>query len=416
MIWEVDDGIREIEGLDEDGRPDPEYAASLGLRRAGFGMRALAAAIETAIFIVILVPMAVWVVPSLVHLARRELDWHGLVQHPNFVFMLVIAIATVVLVLAFALTQGLLHGKKGVSIGKAFTGIRAINVKTLEKPGFWRVTLRTLIYLASWLLPVIGPALFLVSPLFDTEKRGRGWLDLAAGTWLVDIRGGLNPYDRKRMRVARKSVRVAPNAQRDALPSLATEAEEEVAYRPGGRVSAGVIGSRRPKSTLERGAVAESSPQPKQPERIGPKAKPEPARAGIVTAVPAAEETVRALDDDTSIDEVADTHASEVLAAAVLLDDGTRHPVTERSLLGRNPAGDAELIRIPDSTRSVSKTHLRLVPAAGGLLVADAGSKNGFRLRQDGDWSKMPAGEDCFVAIGEMVRFGDRSLTVEALR
>src|SRR5690606_21895334 len=99
----------------------------------------------------------------------------------------------------FALVQGLLHGKKGVTIGKAFCGIRSVNVKTLERPGFWRITLRAVIYIASWVLPVIGPALFLVSPLFDSERRGRGWLDLAASTWFVDIRAGLNPYDRKRM-------------------------------------------------------------------------------------------------------------------------------------------------------------------------------------------------------------------------
>ena len=216
---------------------------------------------------------------TLVRLARRELDGYGLVQHPNFVFMLIIAIATVVLVLAFALTQGLLHGKKGVSIGKAFTGIRTVNVKTLERPGFWRVTLRTLIYLGSWLLPVIGPALFLVSPLFDSERRGRGWLDLAAATWLVDIRRGLNPYHRKRMRIARKSVQVEPNRERAELPSLSTEADDDAqVYRPRGRASAGVIGSRRPKSAARPEGVVMRPRRPRRsrPRRHLPLVRPEP--------------------------------------------------------------------------------------------------------------------------------------------
>ena len=375
MIWVVDDGVREIEGLDEDGRPDPEYAERLGLEPARFGPRALAAIIETAIFAAILTPFAVWVAPTLVRLARRELDAYGLVQHPNFVFMLIIGIATVVLVLAFALTQGLLHGKKGVSIGKAFTGIRSVNVRTLERPGFWRVTLRSLIYLGSWLLPAIGPALFLVSPLFDSEKRGRGWLDLATGTWFVDIRRGLNPYHRKRMRIARKNVQVSPNRERDELPSLSTEADDEAQmYRPRGRESAGVIGSRRPKSA--------------------------PRSDGVVTAAP----------------------ASRAAGAVIVLDDGTRHPVSAPVLLGRNPGSDgaegdgAELLRVADTTRSVSKTHLRLVPADGGLRIADMHSKNGLRLLRKGGWTRSAAGQPEFVAIGDEVRFGDRSLTVEELR
>ncbi|MGO1393065.1 RDD family protein [Agrococcus casei] len=386
MIWEVDDGVKEIEGLDEDGRPDPEYAEQLGLQRARFGMRALAAIIETAIFLAILTPFAIWVAPTLVRLARRELDGYGLVQHPNFVFMLIIAIATVVLVLAFALTQGLLHGKKGVSIGKAFTGIRTVNVKTLERPGFWRVTLRTLIYLGSWLLPVIGPALFLVSPLFDSERRGRGWLDLAAATWLVDIRRGLNPYHRKRMRIARKSVQVEPNRERAELPSLSTEADDDAqVYRPRGRASAGVIGSRRPKSA----------------------ARPE----GVVTAAPTPEAK-----------QAAAAPASRAAGAVIVLDDGTRHSVSAPVLLGRNPDSDgadsdgAGLLRVADTTRSVSKTHLRLDPADGGLRIADMHSKNGLRLLRRGQWSRTPAGQSEFVPIGDEVRFGDRSLTLEELR
>ena len=258
MIWEVDDGV-ERWSLGAAVAPTPS-AERLGPGTA-WALRALAAIIETAIFLAILTPFAIWVAPTLVRLARRELDGYGLVQHPNFVFML-IAIATVV-VLAFALTQGLLCTAEGVSMGEAFTGIRTVNVETLERPGFWRVTLRTLIYLGSWLLPVIGPALFLVSPLFDSERRGRGWLDLAAATWLVDIRRGLNPYHRKRMRIARKSVQVEPNRERAELPSLSTEADDDAqVYRPRGRASAGVIGSRRPKSAA-RPKMMTAAPTPR---------------------------------------------------------------------------------------------------------------------------------------------------------
>ena len=42
-IWEVGDDEKVIEGLDELGRPDPAYAAALGLVHAPMLRRALAA-------------------------------------------------------------------------------------------------------------------------------------------------------------------------------------------------------------------------------------------------------------------------------------------------------------------------------------------------------------------------------------
>ena len=46
MIWEIDESRKVVEGLDDDGRPDPAYAAALGLRPAPLGRRALASIIE----------------------------------------------------------------------------------------------------------------------------------------------------------------------------------------------------------------------------------------------------------------------------------------------------------------------------------------------------------------------------------
>ena len=50
-IWEIDDGAEEIEGLDENGRPDPAYAAALGLLPAPFGRRALAFVCDVVFFV-----------------------------------------------------------------------------------------------------------------------------------------------------------------------------------------------------------------------------------------------------------------------------------------------------------------------------------------------------------------------------
>ncbi len=43
-IWELPDRDRQVEGLDDNGEPDPAYAAALGLVSAPLGRRAAAAA------------------------------------------------------------------------------------------------------------------------------------------------------------------------------------------------------------------------------------------------------------------------------------------------------------------------------------------------------------------------------------
>lgn len=265
MIWEIDEGRRTVEGLDEDGRPDPEYAAALGLRRAPAGRRAVASLIEFGIWALLQLPYWIVALPTLLKVATGSLQPWGLASHPDLVWMIVATVVSSVLTLAFVIVQLVLHGRKGVTLGKAIMGLRSVNVKTLAKPGIGAAVLRGLVLWASFLVPVIGPALFLASPLLDREKRGRGWLDHAAGTWFVDVREGLDPYHEKRMRIARKTVAAEPEAERSQLPSLATPADSAAAaYRPGARISSGVVGAARPQPTGAQQPVGLAS-QPVEP-------------------------------------------------------------------------------------------------------------------------------------------------------
>src|SRR5690625_5077913 len=63
VIWEVGDDEKAIEGLDEDGNPDPEYAAALGLVRAPFGRRALSAVIDVVIYLLLQLPYWIFALP-----------------------------------------------------------------------------------------------------------------------------------------------------------------------------------------------------------------------------------------------------------------------------------------------------------------------------------------------------------------
>ena len=56
-IWEVEEGDAPIEGLLEDGSPDPAYAAALGLVQAPLGRRAAAFALEYAVYLLLQVPL-----------------------------------------------------------------------------------------------------------------------------------------------------------------------------------------------------------------------------------------------------------------------------------------------------------------------------------------------------------------------
>jgi hypothetical protein len=65
-----------------------------------------------------------------------------------------------------------------------------------------------------------------------------------------------------------------------------------------------------------------------------------------------------------------------------VLDDGRRVVVDRLVLLGSQPAAgpgeeDADLIKIADETRTVSKLHLAMGVDQSGLYVVDRGSTNG---------------------------------------
>jgi uncharacterized RDD family membrane protein YckC len=264
MIWEIDEQKPTVEGLDAEGRPDPAYAAALGLLRAPFGRRALAITVDVMIWLVLLLPLLIGAAPLLLKLATGTISPYGFLNHPDFLLAAVCASVSTVLGLVYAIVQLILHGRKGMTIGKAVTGIRSVNVRTLERPRVGAALLRVLIVVASGVVPLLGPLFILVSPTFDPEGRGRGLHDKATGIWLVDVRKGLNPYDEKRMRVARKVVKAEPVLARSALPSLATPMDPgaQPQYRPGRRVSAGVLGMARPHEANERPAVGLSSASP----------------------------------------------------------------------------------------------------------------------------------------------------------
>lgn len=411
VIWEIDDEKEAIEGLDENGRPDPAYAAALGLLPAPLGRRALALPCDIAIWAVVQLPLWLGAVPLLIKLATGSISAYGLVNHPGFVLAVIAAAVTVFFTIALSILQLALHGRKGMTIGKAIVGIRTVNVRTLERPGIGWVLLRYLLTGASGIVPLIGPIALLASPAFDPEKRRRGLHDKVTRVWLVDVRHGLNPYDGKRLRVARKLVKAEPAPERAVLPSLATPIDpaEQPEYRPGSRVSAGVLGMARPYEAHERPVVGIPASRPAAPAPVEagrpvfggyrPKedltAQPDPAPAPVPASVP----------------------EQEPAAFGLRFDTGEDVLITEPLLLGRNPVataehGPARPMALADDSKSLSKTHLLVRPVDGGLEIIDWGSTNGSGLIRDGVQYTVGPGIPVMIVDGDTVRLGDRTAVV----
>lgn len=461
MIWEIDDGEKQIEGLDAAGHPDPAYAASLGLLPAPFGRRTMATVIELLILMLFALPAMLVATPALIEIVSGTGDAGTMLSDGALVWPIVTLAVGNVLATVFIVLQLVLLGRKGVTAGKAVFGLRAVNVRTLERPGFWRgAVVRYLVLSLSFLLPLLGPLLVVaLSPFFDSERRGRSWLDQAGATWLVDARRGLNPYDVKRMRIARKSVRITEHERGPALPSLATPVERDAPaeYTPSGRLSGGVIGAHRrttppQPAAPEAAPVARAAPAAAAPfapavapsgmvdavppplvagqlldsfaPRGAPAASAAPAPGAPAAAAPAAPAPAAAPEAAAPVaqPEVPAPAASEAAAPAVRavlrLDDGNRIEVRGATLIGRAPApvageGAVQLVAVADDTRSVSKTHLAILPARRGVLVIDRGSTNGSVIARDGAELPLTPGDPAPVQTGDVVRFGDRTLTVE---
>lgn len=405
MIWEIHEQERVIEGIDASGRPDPAYAAALGLLSAPFGRRALALVCDVAIWVVIQLPLWLGALPLILKLVTGAVSPYGFVNHPDFVLGIVTAGITVVLTLVFAVVQLVLHGRKGMTLGKAIAGIRSVNVRTLERPGVGAVLLRFLIVVAAGVVP-FGSAVFLLSPTFDPQARGRGWHDKATNVWLVDVRGGLDPYDEKRMRIARKTVNAEPVEERAELPSLATPLDpaRQPEYRPGSRISAGVLGLARPPEPSDRPAPAPAPapvPQPRLPQPQLPQLQPE----GVPELLPAAPPAEPA-------PAPAAAQASRSTTLVLRLDTGERIPVSGPILLGRNPDAaqhpGARPIRVADGSRTLSKTHMLVRPVTGGLEVVDCASTNGSGLIRAGVDHGLAAGVPVRAGDGDKIRLGDR--------
>lgn len=310
------------------------------------------------------------------------------------------AVLLLVIALVYPLVNLVLQAFLGFSVGKLIMGLRIVSARTLGRPGLGWMLLRNLVVFAGSLVFGIGQYVIWLSPLWDGEKRQRGWQDKVARTWVIDIKAGPNPLKARPGQLVLDDGSYPPvgyPAPGPAVPAPAPAAAPAAA----------------PASAPADYAAAFAPAPPAEPIASVPGFDPQ---APVITPaqIAAADELESTRLSDSARAPV--THGTTVFA----LDTGERIPVTRHGALGRAPVapgGDPSdlLVALSGDTLSVSKTHLEFGVDNGAVWVSDRGSTNGSAIvRGDGAEYRLEPGERITVVPGDRVRVGTRFIAVEA--
>ncbi len=389
------------------GLGDAADAADLGVVPASLGRRSAAFAIDAALLLLLSVPAVVAILPIAPRILAGVLPEIG----PDLLVPAILLGSSQLLVGIAVLLQLILVGRRGTTLGKRFARVRVVSAATLGPAGFWRSVLRALVlYFASILVPVLGGVVLLMSPAWEREGRGRGWLDRVGRSWAIDLGRGLDPFDATALRRARRELAARRAEPERVAPSLATGSAADLALHPAARSRAGLVG------VVDAGIDAEPLPlaSPAAAPRPAPQPAPAPTRpaSAPVPTSPAATFSV-ATESAPSTEPVPNVVPTIVLHG----DDGVLYPLGERAVVGRNPQstgldGD-RAVAIRDPASSMSKTHARLRADERGAWIEDLRSSNGTRIVEADRVIDAPAAESRHVPWGSTIEFGDRRFTVE---
>ncbi len=286
----------------------------------------------------------------------------------------VVIVATVLLV---GLVMALLVGGTGTTPGKSLMGLRLVHTGTGEPIGAGPAMLRTGVVGLAAVPFGFGLAALAWTAVADTTRLRRGWHDHLVSSILLDTR-----------------------------PAPVVDEVEDAGPRH-------VVNL-----TALRLAPARRAPEPLEPTALPPRARPRHA-AGPHPDDRAERTTVR--DPELARDDAPEPTAPVVLPASawgLAFDTGERVLVDTLVLVGRRPEprqGEqgARLVALPSVDMSVSKTHAQVVVADdGALVVTDRGSTNGSTLVRQGMPRPLSAGRPTTLLEGDVVKLGDRSMTV----
>jgi uncharacterized RDD family membrane protein YckC len=349
-----------------------------------------------------------------------------------------------------------------LAVRAASPGLRAMKLQLVGfldgRPiGPSRVFLRAVVF---WALCITGIGLLIMLIMMLRHPRKQGWHDLTVISVMIKERVLAPPVQPARAAVSaqqgppaqvRDASQPQPSSVRAAAPPSYASGE---GYAPAGSsVSSGSDmapagsgapyaaavppgGSAAPYGGNAYAAPPQGAPYGPPPYASSPSSQPSgdelssPGQPGPMSAVPRQgspssassgyeDMPAFAASPADSADQTASGPRSPYVQDwSILLDDGRRIAVEGLVLLGRNPqpkAGeeDAQLIKIADETRTVSKSHLAVGVDAGGIYIVDRGSTNGSTVSTtNGMSSRCRAGEMVRVGDGAIVSIGDHWLEI----
>ena len=305
-------------------------------------------------------------------------------------------------------------------------------------PGLARQSAHSLIMLLLH-ATVVGPAV-----TWAIARDGQTWVDRVCGMGNLDVRAGRTDagapaYSQQlspSFAEASAGVGAAPAQLQGMDPAALAPAHQWA----GPRVTSPEVPASEPValSVPPAGVPAADlpapSPMPEAPSQIlsempAPMPTQQPAQAPVAPKVPTPprHSSASAMPRVPQVPMPQATPATSAPASvpafaqaaplAIIVDDGQRIEVNAPIVLGRAPEqthSDARAVAIADSTRSLSRTHLRVAPADGDAMwVEDTFSANGTRLQApDGTTQPLPRGERVKVSLGTVLLLGERKLSV----
>jgi uncharacterized RDD family membrane protein YckC len=349
----------------------------------------------------------------------------------------VLSIVGALVVVAWAILVIYMQAEKAAGPGMRLMKLQLVGFYDGRPIGWGRVLLRAVIL---WLLSLTGVGLVVMLITMLTHPRRQGWHDRAVKAVVIKERVLAPPPDRS---APPQPASIAPVPSAPTYGPVAgyssTPAGQPApgpvptplapptgtGYPPAGYPGVGYPPGATP---YPPGGYPQRAPDPYPP------VQPTPAPA-VPTAPPAVAPTVAPAIVPSAWPDSGAQSPSRVPASApsappaaeptppvlewvAVLDDGRRLTVDRLVLLGRNPRPqpgeeDAQLVKIADETRTVSKLHLAIGIDPAGLYVVDRGSTNGSTVTSPGGASKRcKPGDVVYVSAGSIVSMGDHWLEI----
>lgn len=326
--------------------------------------------------------------------------------------------------------------ERAATPGMRLLELEVVDLKTGGHVGWGRFFARGFVF---WLLSATGIGLILMLIFLVLDTHQRGWHDRAAGAIVInrpevvpDEHG--DPTGGADLRGPR-----GPRPNTVALPAHLTGA---TSFKPAGTAGLGVQQPGTPQQPPPMQAPPMQGPPmqgppppqrpPQQPIQQVPGSRPpqfgetpwgdhRPAGGSGWQPPRMLSEQPQQPDADADADKTVLRPKDSGPAPgqgptwSVALGDGRAYQLRPAVLIGRNPnpqdGQQAELVRMNDETRTVSKNHLLIGVDAQGPYVVDLGSRNGSGIRTaHGGFDRIPPGEKVRLGPGAVVSFGEQRL------